>query len=101
MIAIETRYHGATNTKPSSVTARTHDGHKIRLTWDTDVDAYDMHARAALALCHKLGWTPKGKHGGKHMHTLQGAGTRAGYVFAFIDEDYQIKITEAEACNTQ
>ena len=56
MKAIKTSYKGPTNTKGSRVVAS--EGHyRVTLPYDSSLTTDDMHAKAAQALCDKLGWT--------------------------------------------
>lgn len=76
--AIETRYHGPTNTRGGRIKA-THEGGRASVTvhYDHGLDAAENHAVAARALMRKLGW--KGK--------MIAGSTRKGYVFVFSDGD--------------
>ena len=76
--AIETRYIGPTNTRDSRCKASDGDN-SITLSWDSDLGSLEMHHKAALALCAKLGW--KGK--------LVAGGTKRGYVFVFSERDFK------------
>jgi hypothetical protein len=54
--AIVTKYHGPSNTKGSRISASDGDGNRITIGYH-DADNTDLnHARAALALCEKMGW---------------------------------------------
>ena len=55
MIAIETRYHGPTNTKGSHIVASAN-GHRLTIGVDNAVSVADNHANAAKELARKLGW---------------------------------------------
>ena len=65
MIAIETRYHGPTNTKGSRITA-TANGNRLTIGVDNAVSVEDNHAWAARELARKLGW--KGRLIGGHTN---------------------------------
>lgn len=56
MQAIVTRYHAATNTKPSYVSARSTSGLRVSLNYEHEYTADAMHRRAAQKLCNKYGW---------------------------------------------
>ena len=56
MIAIETRYHGPTNTKGSRIVASAN-GHRLTIGVDNAVSVEDNHANAAKELARKLKWT--------------------------------------------
>lgn len=74
MIAIMTKYIGATNTKPSRIKAYTSNkGQSITMPFEYDVDGMELYKRAAIALRDKMGW--KGE--------LIGGGTKDGYAFVF------------------
>lgn len=76
MIAITTQYHGHTAHRPSSVTARTANGHKLTMTYDSDADPEAAHAKVAVELCKSMGWTG----------TLVAGGIKNGYVFVFRNQ---------------
>lgn len=62
MKAIETKYHGPTNTRGARVTARDGDGNTARVPYQGPTEGPDTtpeqgHARAVVALCAKMGWT--------------------------------------------
>lgn len=71
MQAIETKYIGATNTKPSRVKATGAAG-SVTFSWDHSLDGYENHRRVALAIMLKMGW---------HGHWVAGANAGNGYVF--------------------
>lgn len=73
MIAIMTKYHGATNTKGSRISARAN-GNKIFMSYDYyHGDGEMQYKRVAVALCKKMGWPTD----------LLGGGTDEGYAFVF------------------
>jgi len=53
--AIETRYHGPTNTRPARVSARC-DAGRIILAWDHALGGDGNHRAAAVALATRHGW---------------------------------------------
>jgi hypothetical protein len=55
MIAIETRYLGPTNYRPSRIVASTCNGHRIVVSYDHG--APDPHEVAARALIEQEGWS--------------------------------------------
>ncbi len=73
MVAILTKFIGATNSKGSRVKAFTESGLSVTVSWDHALNSQDNHAAAAKALCAKMDW-----HG-----TYVGGGTKTGY--AFVD----------------
>lgn len=77
--AIETKFIGPTNFRGSRVKAVCRDSMneapmQVTLDWDHALDSYENHARAAIALCDKMGWTAK----------LVGGSTVNGYVFVRV-----------------
>lgn len=84
MIAIETKYLGATNTRGSRIMAKAN-GNKITIPYPHE--AKNPYAVAAIKLCQKLGW--KG--------SLIEGGIDSGSVFVFADSDqYSI---EGDQCS--
>lgn len=78
MQAIETKYHGPTNTKGSRISARC-EAKRIYVGYDHSLDIDDNHKAAAKALRDAMGWNTDnyGKmYGG---HTKDGM----AWVFAF------------------
>ena len=73
MKAIETKYLGATDTKPSRIKAFANGGNQITISYDHELNQGQAHRKAAQALADKMGW--KGR--------LIGGGTANGYVFVF------------------
>lgn len=57
MKAIVTKYHGATNTRGSRVSATAEGGNRISLPWDDALNSEENHRKAALALVVKMKWT--------------------------------------------
>ena len=74
MKAILTKYHGATNTKGSRVSASDCDGNRVTITWQGEFDTEPNHRAAADALCAKMGWV-----GGE----MAGGFTKDGMAFVF------------------
>lgn len=58
MQAIRTRYHGATNSRGSRISAQCEAG-KVFVPFDHDLDLEGNHVAAATALRVKLGWQEK------------------------------------------
>lgn len=58
MVAITTKYFGPTNTKGSRIKA-TANGNSITISFDYSLDSEARHAKAARALCDKMGWENK------------------------------------------
>ena len=72
MIAIVTKYLGATETKGSRIKA-TANGNSITIGYPHELSGAAIFAKAAIALCEKMGWTGN----------LVSGGTNDGYVFCF------------------
>ena len=53
--AIQTKYHGPTNSKGSRLTATAAAG-RVTVPYDHALDLDDNHRAAALAFCDKFGW---------------------------------------------
>ena len=73
MKAIKTTYRGPTNTRGSRITASDEDGNRVTISYPYALSGMDCHAKAAVALCHKMGWTGK----------LHGGALKDCYVFVF------------------
>jgi hypothetical protein len=73
MKAIETKYHGPTNTRGARITASDLDGNRITVPYPHELSGEDVHRVAAEALRDKMGWSGR----------LIGGSTKAGYVFVF------------------
>ena len=91
MIAITTKFIGATNTKGERIAATTCSGQRIVIDWPYDKSAVNAHAEAALALCSKLGWS------GKYHGDLVSGAVKCGYVFCFATADTFTNSTEYKA----
>lgn len=76
MVAIETKYIGPTDTKPSRIRASTSNGQSLTMGYDHELTTDDAHAKVAIALRDKMGW--KGE-------MVCGA-TKAGLVFVFAND---------------
>ena len=75
MKAITTTYHGPTNTRGSRITATDTDRNRVSIPYPHELNSDEAHAKAALALCAKMGW-----HG-----VLQRGSVKRGYVFVWSD----------------
>ena len=64
MQAIETRYYGPTNTRGSRIQAKAWGGN-ITVPYDYALGTNKAHAKAAMALCAKMGWSGLFIAGGK------------------------------------
>jgi len=74
MKAIETRYHGPTNTRGSRISASDQDGNRISISYPYELSGEAVHRKAANALCSKMNWPGK----------LAAGATKRGYVFVFV-----------------
>jgi hypothetical protein len=70
--AIQTKFHGPTNTRGARVSARA-DAGRVIVSWDYALNVTDNHKAAAVALARRYGW-PEDMVGG----SLPGSG------FAFV-----------------
>jgi hypothetical protein len=80
MIAIQTKFLGATNCKPSRIKAFTHMGANVTVSWDHGLNADENYLSVANKLAAKMGWVGKGY--GK----LVGGGMKDGDVFVFVKD---------------
>jgi hypothetical protein len=88
MKAIRTKFIPATNTKPARISATAEGGHRIVISYDSEGTQEEAHAKAAIALCAKLGWTGK----------LVAGGLDDCYVFCFAKANhYQIDSLQSDA----
>lgn len=76
MIAIETKYHGPTNTRGARITATTESGHRVSVSYPYEKSGMDAHRVAAMELCRT-------RLRGGDCNRLIGGGTKDGYVFVF------------------
>ncbi len=77
MQSIRTKYHGPTNTRGSRIGAETEAGHRLSISYPHELSGEDVHRKAAVLLCRKMGWTG--------CETLVGGQIRGGdYVFNFL-----------------
>lgn len=70
MDAIETRYLGATNTRPGRIKATTlgNNVQSLTVAYDHSLNAWDNHRAAAEAFIRKLGWFDQSFYGGETAH---------------------------------
>lgn len=73
MKAIQTKYHGPTNTRGSRISASDEDGNRVSIPYPHEMTGMDCHAKAAISLCNKMGWTG----------TLHGGALKNRFVFVF------------------
>lgn len=73
MKAIKTVYRGPTDSRGSRIIASDEDGNRVTVGYPRELSGMDCHAKAAVALCKKMGWTG----------TLHGGGLKDCYVFVF------------------
>lgn len=72
MKAIQTKYHGPTNTRGSRISA-TDGGNKVTIPYPHELSGELVHRKAAEALCAKMGWQGE----------LVSGSLKTGYVFVF------------------
>jgi hypothetical protein len=78
MQAIQTRYHGPSNTRGSRISAKA-DAGRISIPYPHELSGEACHRAAAEALCKKLGWDG--------VETLAGGQLPSGdYAFVFCPE---------------
>jgi hypothetical protein len=76
--AIETRWHGPTNTRPSRIVARC-DARRVTVSWDHSLDVVGNHRAAAEKLAAALDWQNNGTR-------MVGGGLGGnGYVWVFAE----------------
>ena len=85
MKAITTKSHGPTNHKPSRYSATDREGQRVMIDADTDLDYRDNHARAALALCKKMGWNG-------HNEKMIGGSVKDAFVWVFPCEHLELDL---------
>jgi hypothetical protein len=87
MKAIITKYLPATNTKPSRIKAS--DGRNMSVIgYPHELSSQQAHAKAATALCKKMGWNWK----------MTGGGLENGdCVWTFNDSDYKANFADENA----
>jgi len=83
MQAIQTKYHGPTNTKGSRISATCADGRRVYISYPHEIGGdMERHEVAARALCEKLGWIPE---------RLEGGALKDGYAFLMLG---RLKVNE-------
>lgn len=78
MKAIETKFHGATNTRGARISATDSDGNRVYISYPYELSGEEVHRKAVDALCEKMKWTGK----------MVSGQTRTGYVFVFTGTDW-------------
>lgn len=66
MKAILTRYHGATNTRGSRISATDSDKNRVSISYPHELNSDKAHALAAKTLCEKMNWHGEMIGGGLH-----------------------------------
>jgi hypothetical protein len=56
MKAIITRFHGATNTRGSRITASDSDNNRVSIPYPHELNSEQAHEQVAYALCKKMKW---------------------------------------------
>ena len=80
MKAIQTKYLGATNFKPARIVAKAEGVASVTISYDSEFDEGENHARAAKKLRDKMGWTGR----------MVGGGTDKGYSFCFENSRIEV-----------
>ena len=77
MQAIITRYHGPTDFRGSRITATAGNGKRVTIPYPHELDSYQAHREAAVALIRRMGWAPV---------TITGGGLKdGGYAWVMLD----------------
>ena len=93
--AIRTRYVGATNYRSSRIIADAGDRQsRVTLEYDPALNPTDNHARAAVAVTEKMGWTIA--LSGGHFTSLVGGEYRDSHVWVFMPRGF-VRSVEADA----
>lgn len=87
MQAIQTKYHGPTNTRGSRITAKCAAG-SLTLGYDHSLNPDGNHKAAAEALCRKLGWVPKP---GENRYTPMTSGQLSDGSYAHVFLPYKLR----------
>ena len=78
MKAINTKYFGPTSRRSSGIKAHDYDGNSVTISYPHEYSGAAAYAKAAVALCVKMGWTGE----------LVAGGTKEGdHVFCFSASD--------------
>ena len=85
MQAIRTRYIGASDKRPSRVSAQCAAG-RVVIHWEHGADTFANHANAARALRDKLGWT----EANGYPPIYGGSFDTAGYHFVFASKSERL-----------
>ncbi len=81
MKAIQTKYHGPTNTRGARISASDLDGNRCTINYPHEFSGERVYWEAAHALCLKMGW----------IGILHGGALGCGaYVFVFEGERYTV-----------
>ena len=83
MKAITTKYHGATNTRGSRISAQDENRNRVSLAYDDELSSDENHDAAALALCHKMNWK---------RHNLVRGHEKRGNVYVFMADDALVAV---------
>ena len=78
--AIETKYHGPTNTRGARIIAVSASGVRVTIGYPYELSGVYCHAKAAEALARKLEWISEGA---AFEDQFVAGSTQKGYVFVF------------------
>jgi hypothetical protein len=73
MKAIITKYHSATDTRGSRISAKDEDGNRVSIPYRHDLNQLHAHTEAAIALCTKMHW----------MGRMVAGSIKDGFAFVF------------------
>lgn len=92
MIAIETTYHGPTNTRGSRISATADGGRpRVSIPYPHELNSREAHIKAARKFLEKMGWYGE----------LVTGSTKAGYVHVFVKSYYYNPTTGAKSEHAQ
>ena len=83
MIAIETKYHAATNTRGTRYSASTCNGQRMIMSADYSLDAEGNQRKIAELLADKYDWRQHPES--KRRFELVGGGTKNGMAWVFVE----------------
>lgn len=87
MKAIETKYHGPTDSKGARISASDMDNNRVYISYPHELSGADCHEAAARALMAKMGWAGE----------IIGGATKTGYAWVFVPGSWKVDAkTQAE-----
>ena len=91
MKAIRTKYHGATDTRGSRISASDEDGNRVTIPYPHELyelSGEAVHRKAAEALCEKMNWAGP----------MIGGALKDGYAFVWVPESFRRSPMPCETC---